>query len=258
MNRKHAWFPLFVVLVCLTAAARGDERGTIKGRFVFAGDPPEPAPLRIPPGMAPVGVPQPVAEDLVVDPKSKGIANVVVFIRGKDVKVNPQVDKAARAKPVVLTARNMRFAPHVVVVQTGQDLQLTNGDPAGHNVNISSIGNPVVNTIVPAGGQPAVQFAEDEPLPVRVRDNIHPWMKAWVVVRSNPYAAVTQADGSFEIPGVPVGEIELQLWHEKAGSLAGVATTLGKADDKGRLKVEVKAAGTNLGDITITPDALHR
>ena len=259
MNRKRAWFPLFAVFLCLGVAARGDEWGAIKGRLVFKGDPPAPAPLQIPPGQFPVGVPQPVAEDLLVDPKTNGIANVVVFVRGKDVKVNPQVDAAARAKPVALTARNMRFAPHVVIVQTGQNLQVTNGDPCDHNLNVGSYRNPASNHLLPAGGQPALEkFAVEEAVPVRVTDNLYPWMGAWVVVPPTPYAAVTKPDGSFEIPAVPVGEVEMQLWHEKTGPLAGAATALGKSDAKGRLKVEVKAAGTDLGNVTIAPDALRR
>lgn len=153
----------------------------------------------------------------------------------------------------------MRFTPHVVIVQTGQDLQLTNADLVGQNVNVDSIRNAAGNTIVPAGGQPVgEQFAADEPFPVRATGYLFPWMGAWVVVRPNPYAAITQPDGAFEIPGVPVGEVELQLWHEKAGRFAGVTTTLGKCDDKGRLTVEVKAAATDLGAITITPDAFGR
>jgi hypothetical protein len=39
MHRTHAWLSLFAVAVCLTAATRGDEWGTIKGRLVFAGAP---------------------------------------------------------------------------------------------------------------------------------------------------------------------------------------------------------------------------
>ena len=79
-------------------------------------------------------------------------------------------------------------------------------------------------------------------------------MKSWLLVRPNPYAAVSKADGTFEIKDVPVGELELQFWHEKAGYL-GEMTIGGKAEKvaKGRKKVAVTAAGTDLGEIVLAP-----
>ena len=79
-------------------------------------------------------------------------------------------------------------------------------------------------------------------------------MKAWLVVRPNPYASVSKTDGTFEIKDVPVGEVELQFWHEKAGYI-GEMTIGGKAEKaaKGRKKVSVAAAGTDLGEIVLEP-----
>jgi len=78
-------------------------------------------------------------------------------------------------------------------------------------------------------------------------------MKSWIVVRPNPYGAVSQADGSFEIKNVPAGgELELQLWHEKAGYI-GEVTVGGKAEkiSKGRKKVKVAAGDNNLGEMVL-------
>ena len=46
---------------------------------------------------------------------------------------------------------------------------------------------------------------------------LHPWMKAWVGVLDHPWFAVSRADGTFSIDGVPPGEYELESWHEKLG-----------------------------------------
>jgi hypothetical protein len=77
-------------------------------------------------------------------------------------------------------------------------------------------------------------------------------MKAWVVVRPNPYAAVSKADGSFEIKNVPAGEVELQLWHEKAGYI-GEITVGGKAEKiaKGRKKLKVASGDNDLGTVVL-------
>ena len=245
-----------VAAVLAVPSVRAEEWGSIKGKFVFKGDAPAAAQL---PAKGACGVQQVPVEELVVDAATKGLANVVVFVRSKDVKVNPAAAAAAKANPVVLTNKGCQFVPHVVFVQTGQELVIANADAEGHNSNIATIKNPASNTLIPAGGKAPVKFASEEAIPAGVSCNIHPFMKAWVVVRGNPYAAVSNPDGSFEIKDLPVGEeLELQLWHEKAGNLKDAATAKGKADGKGRLKVKVEAAGTDLGEIPVEAAAFKK
>jgi hypothetical protein len=239
----------------IVGAARADEWGSIKGRFVFGGDAPAAAELKADKDTEVCGKHKLLAEELVVG-ADKGVANVVVFVRDKDVKVNPELKATA---PVVLDNSSCRFEPHVVFVQTDQQLVIKNSDTIGHNSNIATIKNPPANPVIPGGGETTVTFKADEAVPAQVTCNIHPWMKAWLVVRPNPYAAVSKADGSFEIKGVPAGEVELQFWHEKAGYV-GEMTIGGKAEkaSKGRKKVAVTAAGTDLGDIVLAPGIFQK
>ena len=141
---------------------------------------------------------------------------------------------------------------YVAVVQTGQTLVLKNSDSVGHNSNIATLKNSPSNSLIPAGGESPVTFSSEEAIPAQVTCNIHPWMKAWLVVRPNPYAAVSKADGTFEIANVPAGEVELQMWHEKAGYIGEVKVG-GKAEKtaKGRKKVQVAATGTDLGEMVL-------
>jgi plastocyanin len=254
---KTSLFPSLAIAAVLAAPAVAEEWGTIKGKFVVKGDAPAAVELKPDKDVQVCGKNKLLSEELVVG-ADKGIQNIVVFVRDKGVKVNPEVEAAAKAKPVELDNKGCRFEPHVVIVQTGQELVIKNSDPVGHNSNVATIKNPASNQLIPAGGKSPVKFAAEESVPAGVTCNIHPWMKAWVVVRGNPYAAVTKPDGSFEIKGVPVGELELQLWHEKAGNLAEVATAKGKADKKGRIKVKVEAAGTDLGEIPVEAAAFKK
>jgi plastocyanin len=233
--------------------ASAEEWASIKGRFVFGGDAPTAAALTADKDVEVCGKHKLLAEELVVG-ADKGVANVVVYIRDKDIKVNPEAAAAAKAEKAVLDNKDCRFSPHVVFVQTGQDLVVKNSDSIGHNSNIATVKNPPSNNLIPAGGEATVKFASDEAIPAQVTCNIHPWMKAWLLVRPNPYAAVTAADGSFEIKGVPLGEVELQLWHEKAGYLGEVKMG-GKTEkpSRGRMKVKVPAGGLDLGEITLAP-----
>lgn len=239
----------------LVGAARADEWGSIKGRFVFGGDAPAAAELKADKDVEVCGKHKLLAEELVVG-ADKGVANVVVFVRDKDVKVNPEL-KAT--EPAVLDNQSCRFEPHVTFVQVGQPLVIKNSDTIGHNSNVATLKNPPSNNLIAAGGETKLTFASDEAIPAQVTCNVHPWMKGWIVVRPNPYAAVSKADGTFEIKGVPAGEVELQFWHEKAGYV-GEMTIGGKAEkvSKGRKKVAVAAAGTDLGDIVLAPGIFQK
>ena len=52
---------------------------------------------------------------------------------------------------------------------------------------------------------------------MEIRCDVHPWMKAYVLVSDHPYFATTRADGAFRIEGVPVGTLEVEAWHEVYG-----------------------------------------
>jgi len=245
------------LLVASAAVASADEWASIKGKFVFGGDPPTASELKADKDVEVCGKHKLLAEELIVG-GDKGIANVVVFVRDKDVKVSPEAAKAAAAK-VELDNANCRFEPHVTFVQVGQELVVKNSDTVGHNSNIATIKNPPSNNLIPAGGTASLKFASDEAIPAQVTCNIHPWMKGWLLVRPNPYAAVSKADGTFEIKDLPVGGLELQFWHEKAGYL-GEMSIGGKAEkaSKGRKKVTVAAGGTDLGEIVLAPAVFQK
>jgi plastocyanin len=234
------------------ASAGAEEWGTIKGRFLFGGTPPTAAEIKADKDVEVCGKHKLVNEELSIG-SDKGLGNVVVFVRDKEVKIHPDA-AAGKTEKVVLDNKDCRFTPHVAFVQTGQPFILKNSDTVGHNSNVATLKNPPSNSLIPAGGESSITFANDEAIPAQVTCNIHPWMKAWVLVRPNPYAAVSKADGSFEIKNVPAGEVELQFWHEKAGYI-GEVTVGGKTEkiSKGRKKVKVAAAGTDLGDMTLAP-----
>jgi plastocyanin len=238
--------------------ARAEEWGTLKGRFLYGGDAPAAAELKADKDVEVCGKHKLLNEELVVG-ADKGVANVVVFVRDKGVKVHPDAAAEAKAAKVVLDNQGCRFSPHVVSVHTGQPLIIKNSDTVGHNSNVATIKHPPSNSLIPAGGESSIPFANEEAIPAQVTCNIHPWMKAWVVVRPNPYAAVSAADGSFEIKNLPAGELELQLWHEKAGYI-GEVTVGGKSEKiaKGRRKVKVESAGTDLGDMVLAPGLFQK
>ena len=104
-----------------------------------------------------------------------------------------------------------------------------------------------------------VEFKKEESLPTKVGCNIHSWMGGYVLIRKDPYAAVSGADGTFEIKDLPIGkELEFQLWHEAAGNLKGLAFKGGKADAKGRFKLKIKPGSNDLGEIKVPAASLNK
>ena len=57
-------------------------------------------------------------------------------------------------------------------------------------------------------------FAREETM-IPVKCNVHPWMKSYIGVVKHPFFAVTGADGTFTIKGLPPGEYTIGAWHEK-------------------------------------------
>ncbi len=246
---------LFVCLFvfALTSQTPAAEWASLKGRFVFDGDLDDVKPQQLTQNAA-VDVCSDyklVSEELVVS-ENKEIANIVVFVRSKDVAVCPELEDSSNIEPALLDNKDCRFEPHVGFVRPNQVLRISNSDPTGHNSNVGGIFTQS-NNLIASNDSSDVTFNRDEPIPVGITCNIHPWMKAYVAVTPNPYCAVSEANGTFEIKNLPVGqELEYVFWHEKNGFLKEFEIAGKKfSDKKGRYDFEVEDGGTDLGDIII-------
>jgi hypothetical protein len=188
------------------------------------------------------------------------LANVVVWLDARSSGREPAAP-AAPAAAVTLDNVDCRFAPHIVLLRTGQPLRVTNSDPVAHQATAFLNRNLPFNESVPAGGDPIEKVLEKpELLPAPVTCPIHPWMKAHLFVQSHPFMAVTGADGRFEITSLPAGEWTFRLWQERAGFLQeedveGDAP----AGWEGRtLTVTLPERGTvDLGEVTAAPAAFE-
>jgi hypothetical protein len=240
----------FALAMLMATGALAADWGTLTGRFVFDGKAPTPAPIDT--SKDPMCKVKLTDEDLLVDAKG-GLANAVIALKTKGVAVNPAYESSAKDS-VELDNKNCHFEPHVLVVRTSQTLLLKNSDPTGHNTNIASISNDGINPILAAGADPLKhKFAKPEVRPVKVGCNIHTWMGAWLIVRTDPYAAVSDTTGTFTIKDLPAGkELEFGLWHEKAGYLRNASFKGGKSDSKGNFKYKIKPGENNLGDIKVS------
>jgi len=222
-----------------TETATGTGWGTLKGRFTFAGTPSQPRTLVVDKDTevcSKAGM-KLLDRSLLVDPSTKGLANVVVFARKTS-----RVKTASAETPLVFDQKNCEFLSPVFAARVGQVVDVRNSDPIGHNTNIAGSS---FNQLIPAGQGTAYKPDAETGMPTMVTCNIHPWMKAFAVFRKDGYVSVSSADGSFAIADLPAGEtIEFQVWHERSGGPNG-AVGLEKPDlkwtPKGRFQVKLES-----------------
>lgn len=183
-------------------------------------------------------------ETLVVDAKSSGIANVVIYLQKKPAKVHPDLEKS-KDEEVVFDQKGCRFLPHVLLVRNDQKVRVLSGDEVAHNTHTYPLKNKQENFVVAANDRtgvavPSVNIVER--LPAKVGCDIHPWMQAYWVILDHPYAAVTKADGTFEIKDLPVGDHVFIVWQEKVGYLDKMYKVTVKAGANDLKPVKVPAA----------------
>ncbi len=195
-------------------------------------------------------------ERLVVNKDNNGIKNVVVYVYtgrgGSDLPKMPPVNETR-----TLANDKCRFEPHIIIAQTGDTLKVTNPDPIGHNANLNFFNNKPQNPTIPAGQEKTFELAKDEPAPIPVDCNIHPWMKAYVVVLDHPFAAVSDENGDLTIKGLPAGEkLVFRAFHE-AGSISDV-TVDGKETEwkRSRFEVDIKPGMNDLGTVVLPAGSL--
>jgi plastocyanin len=118
------------------------------------------------------------------------------------------------AKRVQMVQRDKRFTPHVIAIPQGSSVDFPNFDPIFHNAFSNFSGQPFDVGLYPPGKNRSVAFKT--PGIVRVFCNIHPTMSAIIAVLDSPWFVVTPASGKFEIEGMPPGEYQLHIFHERA------------------------------------------
>lgn len=176
-------------------------------------------------------------EKLVVDPSTKGIANVVVYLAKKPAKVHPDLVKSKEPE-VVFDQKGCKFLPHVMIVRTDQKVKVISDDAVAHNTHTNPLKNKPENFIVAPNDRTGVTIKPlslVERVPVKVTCDIHSHMSAYWVVLDHPYAAVTDEKGNFEIANLPVGDHEFMVWQESSGWLTKnhkVSIKAGDNEDK--------------------------
>jgi plastocyanin len=207
--------------------------GVISGTVHFAGTPPQRIPIDMgqDPACSLSDKPNLTEQYVVHD---GGLANVYLYIKsGLGDRVY-----APTTTPVILDQQNCRYVPHVIAVMAGQPIEVHNSDSTMHNVHPmpTVAGNQTSDITQAPHGDPVRQIFSTPEIMLPVRCNNHPWMEAFINVAPNPFYAVTDENGHFEIKGLPPGAYTLAAVHEK----------LGEQD----MTVTVRSQNTAVADLT--------
>ena len=151
----------------------------------------------------PAGIPQ---EQLFVKQENRGIKNVLIVL-------DIQEGKPLQPMTVKLDNKGCRFVPRIQWAPKDTSLIVTNSDPATHNVRALRNGVATFSVTLDPKSPPARRPLVDTGL-YKINCDRHLWMRAWIYVTDQPYVAISDDEGRFELKEVPAGSYDLAAWHE--------------------------------------------
>jgi hypothetical protein len=225
--RRFASCALVCALVLVFGARCAEAQwATVKGQVVFPVDKaiPERKPLNVTQDAKVCLAKGPLLDEAVlVNPKGRGIKNVVVYLRPNDPdpkaafgakEIHPD-DAKRKPAELVIDQPCCMFVARVTCARVGDMIVVKNPASVVHNFFWDSSNNGSFNQNIPANNEwkmPKPLLAEAGP--IQYKCTVHGWMTGYVRIFDHPYYAITDEDGKFEIKNAPVGKYRIVFWHE--------------------------------------------
>lgn len=217
--------------------------GNITGVIAFTGQPPAPRKLDTSNDAA---CGEAMADDVLVN--NGKLQNVFVYVKSGLPEVNFEVPTTE----VELDQKGCKYSPRVLGLHTGQTLKVVNSDATNHNIHpVPKINKEWNESQLKGQGPITRKFTKPESL-IPVKCNMHSWMLAYISVLPHSFYAVSTADGTFTIKGLPPGEYEIEAWHEKFGAKTVKIKVAEKADAKADFSFDA-ATAYNAGSLKVQP-----
>jgi hypothetical protein len=210
-----------LVLAASAATPHRTAGGTISGTVTYTGTPPKMKAIDMSkePTCAKQHTTPAMTEGAVTGPGNT-LADVVVYISAGDQPGTPP------AAPARYDQKGCQYVPHVAALQVGQELEIYNDDQTSHNIHPMPKLNSEWNKSQPPG-TPPLQAKFDKAEFIAVKRNVHPWMHGYFAVLNTGHYAVTGADGTFKLEGLPPGKYTVTAWQERFGTMSQDVTITG-------------------------------
>ncbi|MEM9826665.1 MAG: methylamine utilization protein [Planctomycetota bacterium] len=244
---------LGVVATAAATTTAAAETATLKVQVVYEGKAEPPKEIKPNTDKEFCGKHKTYEERLLVDPETKGIKNVVLYIyvggrNGMDLKDLGTLDIKPSTK--VLDNDKCRFEPRVLVMHVDDTLKIKNSDAVAHNAKVSFFNNPEINPVIPANGFKEYKLEEPEGGVVPVECSIHTWMRAGLLVLDHRFAGISNEKGEIEISGLPAGkELTFRIYQEELRIRKMKSEKSGKdiKISRGALKLTLEPGENDLG-----------
>lgn len=222
-------------------AAKADDTGAVNGRITLDEAIPTFPKLRVPTPTTPrLGKQAPVTDEekerfeelraeieaslVEIEDESLqfdadgGLANAFVYLAKAPSNWKPN---KIVLNPAKVTMQDYHFEPRAVIIQTLQDMQLSNAGVAAENFRFNALNNAGQNRLVKAGDKFTFKapFTSPEKRPIEAQSDISAWKRSFLLPLDHPFAAVTDKQGRFSIEGLPPGTHSFLIWHERTGWL---------------------------------------
>jgi hypothetical protein len=144
-----------------------------------------------------------------------GVQGAVVLLDGEALPKGSSEQTVA-----ILDNRGCEFLPRVQVARPLATLEVRNSDPILHSAHAYlQDGKTAFHVALPHfRDRTRTQLPQAGLLRIEC-DVGHIWMRAYILISSSPFSAVTGPDGIFEIRGIPPGRYRLLAWHEAFGKI---------------------------------------
>ncbi len=218
-------FPLSLLIIVLYNFSFS---GNVTGKVNFKGTAPKPTAIKMNADAKCVSMHkgQTVNSEQLVDNSNNTIQWAFIYVKSglPAGKKYPAPKTAAK-----IDQNGCMYSPHIQGVMTGQQIEITNSDGTLHNIHALPKNSAQFNIAQPKQGMKTTKSFDKAEQMVKLKCEVHNWMASYIGVMDNPFFAVSDDKGNFEIKDLPPGDYELVAWHEKLGE----ATAKVKVTDKG-------------------------
>jgi hypothetical protein len=176
--------------------------------------------------------------------QENGVKDVVVMLTGIE-KGKPFTFQTPRIEAI-----DCLFKPFVAVVRDHQTVEVVNMDPVMHDIQAyetSELGPRVLfnrpmpmNPHHPKTASMSAEYHKHIPGEPMVQEinmtkgrhvfvmqcGFHAYMESWGLVVDNPYFALTDQSGRFEIGDIPPGRYKMVVWHPQAKTVIEQEVTI--------------------------------